>query len=1424
MIKHKRQFPRIIVALALAVLLALTLAAGLVFFGTEKYLKKHLPQWVSQGSEQLYRLSFDDVKIKFVPLSISFSNVWLTTDEDISKKVVEDSPDKILYDFRTPEIQISNIKLFELLNKQVFRCKRLTIQEPELKLSGTDILQADTTTSYENLLVEMQPLFKKRIRKVAIDEINFVDAKYQIYSTAAAAPVSNASKVTITIRKFATDSLLIFNPSRFFDSEDIVMKLNHSRTNMGDSLHVLTIDTLEYSFKTSDIFARGFHLFPIVENTKKNRYDVTVPSLHLKSKSIARFSVEGSMDVQLLTFKNPQIKFYQKEHPDKLDLEALNEFDLYSLIENQFTDIDIDTFVLENANLEIYRQPNTINYQQHFQSINISLFGFELDSTSSKNTDKLFHADELEMFVHGYHLRLEDNHHEFSADSMFVSTLSNTVGTENIRISPLKGKKKRRTTVNIQCNSLQVENVDLKTLFHKRIMPTRKIQIVEPKVHIQYHTEIERAKEQMETGLLFEFVSAYLKGVYAEVVEIETGALNIENLHEKKELGYFQTDFNFLLSGFALDDESMKRTDKFFYATNFDLQFTDYQMKLVDNLHKIDVERVSILSLDRKLQINNLRLTPVVSNADEDVMKQFNRSELFKIFVPKITMQGVNLRDAFFYNKLSMADFQIINPEIYFENFGQLKEEKEKTEKGEIYDLVFNYIYDFNIKKMTMPNGKFTWVNHTKNGKTISFDNAFSATLQNFRLNEAELAKQRLLFSDQFSVSVENPVFELSDSVHVLRAAQIDLSTATSSVTIRNAYLSPEKTSANFNRLSTTFEATIPLLHINKIDFQKAWFSKELLVGKLMLNDSKFKVFTKKGQAKPLDLSKFKFPLPAFLYSLQIGEMNLLNTQVNTYSVIGSQQEDGSNFTINLTLPAVSIKSNPENHAEISTKNVSATITNFSTMLGKGHKMEFEHLDFDRSNQSISISKVKVSPLVQRNKGNTFNISVPQIQFTGFELNPALEENRYVFNTISIANPDISIHIDSVKNANSEFTKNLDIYPFIEPYVDQVKVAHLQINRANLDFNWLEKLVLSRQFNIHFNNINISEDRNPEQLFHAQEFEISTAGLSTKSKDGQYEFIADTLVYNSRKHNVVLENIRIKPLLEREVFNQKNHFQTDYLIGKTRFVELKGIDENLYLEQKQLSAKALIIGESYLDIFRNKRLPFNENQRPEWPQDLVKEIDPTFVFDSVFLNPSSIKYSELHDERDEEGWISFEDLQLKAGQLTNIEKKIEQNPHLEIDASTKLMGKSLLSVKINFDLAAKNKAHTVVGNLQPLELNAFNPMIENSAPLSVETGTLNRFDFDFSVNEKQALGELYFGYDNLKIAVMNFDGDEAKKMWIATLWANTVVVNSKNPKGDKLNPERIEYERDEQRSILNYWWKAIFTAAKQSIGIKSDKE
>lgn len=1424
--KGKKSISRLIAYSVTGLIAVLALVAAIAYFGAGRYVSKKLPEWVDRESGHLYRLSFDAATFKFYPVSFVFENIALEANLEEFRKFNAVNPDKTIYEFKAPKMEVVGISLYSLVKEKQLLCQSLNIWKPELKLAGEDIIQLDSTRTLDNVFIELQPIFKKWIKKIYIGEINFEDANYKIYATSSAGnPVSNAQQISLTIKKFTTDSAMIFSSSSFFESEDILIKMKKSRHSLGDSLHVITIDTLEYSLKTSDIYANGFRLFPENGNRQKNRYDVFVPRLHLKSKSITRLAFGDTLDVQSLRFENPKIKFYQKENPNKFDIDDINRFNLYSLVESDFSKMEVDTFSLKNAQIEIYRQNDTSNFQQRFASVNVSLFGFALDSTSSKNPSKIFHANDLTMAVAGYHLRLEDNQHEFLADSMFASTLSNTLGTKGISVAPLKTTaKRRRTEANIKCRELVIENVNLKTLFHTRTLPTRNIRITEPNVKIQYHTEIQKRRGQLEAGLLFELVSAYLKGVYSETVQVVKGRLNIENLQQKEVLGYFETNFNFLLSGFSLDEQSMKQTDKFFYATNFDLQFTDYQMKLVDNLHRINVEKVSIQSFDRRLSISNLLLEPVLDDADLAVMQNFNRSELYRVFVPNIDMRGINLRDAFFYNKLTMDQFEITSPEISLENFGLLRQKKDKSEFTELYQLLFNYMEDFNISEINVPEGKFNWINHTKKGKTTSFDNGFSARLENFRLNENELSKNRLFFSDQFQLALNDQVFQLSDSVHILQAGKIEVSSKNSNVSIKDAFLYPDDKARNYIRLATTFQASIPALEISKIDFQKAWFSKELVMGKLEINNSKFRIFSKEGVGKTLDLNKFQFPLPSLISSLQINELKVNNGQVTTYETSRSKQTQQSSFNVQLTLPDVRLKNNAKNQAQLTTQNVIARFSRFSTPLGNQHELKMDELNFDRQKKTVSIAQLQVVPHREKRKGNEFQVFAPQIRITGFDVNQALKNNHFVFDEILADNTKIGINItDSIKGDKLEFTKNLDLYPFIEPYMERLAIGQLRLNNVDLDFNWFRKILIDRFFDLTFKEINIAENQKSSNLLHAREFEVSTKNLSTKSKNGQYEFSAGSLVYNSEKHAALLRNIKINPLLTQSQFNRQNTFQTDYISGSTQQVELKGVNENKWIQQNVLEADALLIGETSLDIFRNKRLPFNENQRPPWPQDLIVEIDQPFIFDSVMLMPTTLKYSELNDITDTPGYLTFNGLQLKTGKFSNIVSVQKQNPKLKIDASSKIMNAALIKAEIEFDLTDRNYKHTIKGNMEPVEVSVFNPMIENSVPLRVETGKINRFDFEFTLDRNFSKGEVFLGYDDLKIAVLNLDKDEVKKAKLATFWANSMLINSKNPKGNEFLPELVNYERDERRSVINYWWKSVFTGSKQAIGIKPEK-
>lgn len=1412
--------------IALSLILLIIAAAGIIWWQAPNYIRKNLSEIVSEESNGLYRISYDDIGVKLSPFTLEIQEFSLQPDKAVAQSIRQHSPEKIIYSFHSTEIEFINIALRSLIFDNRFYCSKLKITSPQLTLSGEDILRPDSAQNVENLFYELRPVFKNHLKEIHIDKIELNDAQYGISQTIGdSAHISKADKISVDILNFRTDSSLIYTGAKLFNTDDVVIRMNDFRHAMGDSLHIVSIDTLAYSLETSEISATGFHLTGLRAENKKNLYDVHVPRFYMKSKSVTNLNFSDSLDIQFLEFVQPQIKFFQKENPERINIKDLNDFDLYSLVQKDLLKIEVDTFLLTDAGMEIYRQPDKEKYQQKFSSVNILLHGFLLDSTSAQNQNKLLHANDLEMAVSDYHLRMEDNQHAFRADSLFVSTLKQSLGAKNIKVLPAdEDKIQSRTVVGIVGEAIKFEEVNLKKLYHTRTLPSSKIEILNPEVNLTYHNEVQKSKNQKEAGLLFDMVSAYLKGVYADVVYLENGVLNIENRYNNNVQGYFETSFSFGLNDFSLDSASVQRTDKFFYATDFNLWFSEYEMKLADDLHMLDVDSIFISSNHQRVQINNLHLKPVIQKVTTRAMKRYNRSELYNIFVPQINLQGIKLREAFFHNQLNITNFEISNPKIYFENFGTLRAEQEKKEFSELYQLVFNYVHDFDIKRIAVPNGEMTWVNHTRKGKTTSFDNEFSATLTNFRLNENELNKKRLLFSDNFEIAVKDQIFQLSDSVHILRAGEIQLSTRNSNIRIKDALLYPVIAAENYHDLPTTFQVSIPEIKLSNFDFLSAYYSRNLRFQELVLNEPKIQIYSQPGTFKTLELKKYQFPLPAFIRLLQLNEFRINDGQVLTFETYGINHRVRSNFKIDLSVPGLKLSNNGQKQSELKTDNLILNITDFKSPLGDTHNISIDQISFNRNDKKLAVNNLNVRPFTSDNSGNRFTIDAPGILFTEFDINRALEENFFSFGNINIDNPSIKIAMnDSVREDKIDFLQTLDLYPYTEPYVDRIEVGKLSLNNAAINFNLFRKQLIDRKINLNFEDIVIAENQPPANLLNSKEFQIITTHLKTTDKKGYYEFAADSFIYNSAKHSILFKDLSVTPLIPGDEMPREKGYQTDVINAQIDFVELKGINEKRWLKENVLDADALTIGNSDVSVFRNKRYPFDHSLRPPWPQELIHQISQPFVFDSVKLMPSQLKYSELMTISDKPGFVNFNNLQFKTGKISNIAEVIRQNKNLRINASAEIFDQAKLSTVINFDMTSKNFHHSVSGSLGSMPLTAVNVIAEKSAPLSVESGTINRFEFNMTLDENRSEGSLYFGYDDFKISMLDYSSDEVRKSKFASFWANKMILNSKNPKDDELLPVSISYERDVERSIINFWWKSIYSGAKKVIGIKTDE-
>ncbi len=1400
-----------------SVLLLLVVAVLVFWFSIPHLLINRLSSYTSAQSDGKYELAIDDISRSLFPFSLSLKEVKFEPTA-MNRSDQELPQDKILYTFGAEEIGVQGINLRRLLTENVLTANKVKIIKPEVTLAGEELLNVDSLNISTGFFEKMWPLFGF-VEKVDLKKIEFEEANFNFYSAAGDTNfISKAEKVSVDVHNFITSSEMTGHPDKYFETKDILVRMNNFSNDLGDSLHVLTIDTLYYSLKTTDISVKGFHLRPWSYKQEENLFDVQVPEVYIKSRSITHFALSDSLKISFLEFSKPSIRFYQKAQPRQIELEDLHNFNLYSLIKSQFTKLEVDSFHLQDANVEIFSQPDTTNYLQQFRSIDVVLHGFELDSTSYLNRDKLFHANDLEMSVKGYHLKMKDQEHHFRAASLFASTFSNRMSISDIDIQPENPKNKNlRNEINIECKSLNIEEVNFLDLYHQRILPTTSIEVTEPNVHLLYRLEKEKRKKQAETGLLYEIVTDYLEGVYSNAVSVKKGNLNIRNSHNGVETGYFETNFDFNLSEFRLDSTSLLKGGNFFYASGFNLLFVDYNMRLVDNFHKIEVDTVTISSDNQQVEIENLSLKPVRENVGTTEMLNSGHSELFNISVPQIWLKGIDLDNAFFNQKINIADFKISTPQIYFENFGTNRTENENQEITEFYQLIFNYVEDINIARFSIADGLLTWINHTRKGRTTSFDNEFSVTLENFRLNKSEMDKNRLLFSDNFDLIIKDQEFELSDNVHVLKGGEIRLSSSQSMIYIKDALLFPLVTSEKYNELATTWQVAIPEISINGFNFQKAWHSQEPEIKTVRLNKPRFQVYTNPEKAKGLELKAYSFPMPAFIETFKISELLITNGRAVTYRKEGLQHHPRTSFFFELSVPGLLVNSNDKNQVQVSSSNIHFSVADFIFPVDSIHNLKIGSVDFNRERKIIEITDLRLLPFIADKNKNRFNITAPFISFHDFDFKSALNENDFNFSSIVANDPQIAINIiNEIKNDTLEFLETLDLYPYVEDLVNSIRVNKLEVNNAFLDFNWLHKQLFNNRLDLSFEEILLSENRSPHNLLNSKEFTISTTQLSAKSRNGMYAYTADTFMYQSANHLVKLKNIGIAPTVEKEAFPLQEGMQIDVAEAKIDYVEFRNIDERRWFSENILDASTLVIGPADIEIFRNKRFPFDHSQRPEWPQDLILNLKQPFVFDSVKLMPSRIKYSELLGIFNEPGYLEFTGLEFEGNRLSNIPEEFNKQNFI-VDTRARLMGEGLISARFAFDLGSSDYHHTVTGSISSMDLNPLNTMITKTVPLAVESGRLNRMDFNLTFKEEFARGEMQLAYKDLKIAVLDYSGDEIQKNTFSSFVANSLKINTNNNGGENLEPVSIKQKRDEKRSIINFWWKSLYNGISQVI-------
>ena len=353
-------------------------------------------------------------------------------------------------------------------------------------------------------------------------------------------------------------------------------------------------------------------------------------------------------------------------------------------------------------------------------------------------------------------------------------------------------------------------------------------------------------------------------------------------------------------------------------------------------------------------------------------------------------------------------------------------------------------------------------------------------------------------------------------------------------------------------------------------------------------------------------------------------------------------------------------------------------------------------------------------------------------------------------------------------------------------------------------------------------NIEKQDTLSPD-IFGQLDFEARE--LKTVTPDSLYTISAVGINYSANSNTLKVIRFVVQPNYTEYEFSSRNQFQKDRIEAGLSGITFHNFSVADYVKSRNLISSYIEIGEMEMQVFRDKRKAFRHIERPTF-QNMIYNYPGAMNIDSIVILNGNIVYSEHAEKATKKGKVSFNEINAHIYKITNDTIYKTEKTYLKLNANALFMGKSKINLLLKARIFDSQNTFVVNGTLSGMEASELNPILEKSASITITSGKINAMNFSFSANNTKATGNLKMLYQGLNFAVMNKQtgNTTAIKEKVKSLIANIVVIESNPMPGKEERPGIIEYERDPEKFVFGYFFRALLSGIKSSITKSPNKK
>ncbi|MCC5941032.1 MAG: hypothetical protein JJU37_05770 [Balneolaceae bacterium] len=395
---------------------------------------------------------------------------------------------------------------------------------------------------------------------------------------------------------------------------------------------------------------------------------------------------------------------------------------------------------------------------------------------------------------------------------------------------------------------------------------------------------------------------------------------------------------------------------------------------------------------------------------------------------------------------------------------------------------------------------------------------------------------------------------------------------------------------------------------------------------------------------------------------------------------------------------------------------------------------------------------------------------------------------------------------------------NVEIVPFPvdesetdndDPFVIPLFVSEVVLSNSNFAY-FRERESETLAFRINNLSASVSDlyfsEADAPLYSYFEDFTFSTDTLSYVTEDSLYHLFIYSFDADTKSRTFSFSKSELIPQKSATQIAEEAGVQSDQYNYTAGPVKADGFDAKKWLRDEEIVLTSLIIENLDILINRDKTYPRAERNHRPLPQQQFIDLPFIVSADTIRWETGSIRYVETYPQAGREGEISFYDVNITIEGLQNHSR----DDSVRVHAAANFLDQVPIEAKYLFSVR-ENAGHTVSGFMGGFNLQLLNPIIENMAAKQIRSGNLEEFRFNFHANEYASNGSLHMIYRDMELRFLDeISLEETRSRRLRSFFANRLRVRSGNDIEDP-REGTIEFERDVERSIFNYWWKSVLS-------------